>query len=518
MLRVGEIHGIDVSDASRSLWLATAEVDEFPALEGDIEVDVAVVGAGITGVTVAHLLKQEGKSVALLEMRRIGLGTTGNTTAKLTVGHSLVYAKLSSSHGPAAARLYAESNREAISQMDTLAAELGIDCDWEPASNYVYTESSGRLDKLEEELEAMRRAGVLVEMTRETDLPFPVASAIRVDEQAQFHPLKYLAGLVARIPGDGSHVFEQTRATGVKSGETAIVETTSGRVLARDVVVATQLPFLDRGLFFAKAHPQKSFAVSAEVAEARAPRGMYISIDEPTRSIRSAPSGGASRQLIVGGESRRPGDEQNDEDAYGALDEFMRAEFDVASELHWSAHDYIPADGLPYIGRLRRGDERLHVATGFAKWGLTKGTIAARIITDAIVGRSNPWAALYDTRRWTPRASAKSLAAENGRVARRFVADRIRPRSAGKHLAPGEGAVVRVGLRHQAVYRDESGNTHVLSARCPHLGCLVAWSEADKTWECPCHGSRFTAEGRLLQGPATTGLARQELTEPAAGS
>ena len=196
----------------------------------------------------------------------------------------------------------------------------------------------------------------------------------------------------------------------------------------------------------------------------------------------------------------------------------MRAEFDVASELHWSAHDYIPADGLPYIGRLRRGDERLHVATGFAKWGLTKGTIAARIITDAIVGRPNPWASLYDTRRWTPRASAKSLASENGRVARRFVADRVRPRSAGEELAPGEGAVVRVGLRHQAVYRDESGNTHVLSARCPHLGCLVAWSEADKTWECPCHGSRFAAEGGLLQGPATTGLARHEITEPAAGS
>jgi glycine/D-amino acid oxidase-like deaminating enzyme/nitrite reductase/ring-hydroxylating ferredoxin subunit len=518
MRRVGEIPGIDGSDATRSLWSATAEVDEFPALEGDIEVDVAVVGAGITGVTVAHLLKREGKSVALLEMRRIGLATTGSTTAKLTLGHSMVYAKLSASHGSDAARLYAESNREAISQLNALAVDLGIDCDWEPASNYVYTESSGRLDELEEELEAMRRAGILAELTRETDLPFPVAGAIRVDEQAQFHPLKYLAGLVARIPGDGSHVFEQTRATGVRSGETAMVETSSGRVRARHVVVATQLPFLDRGLFFAKAHPQKSFAVSAEVAEARAPRGMYISIDEPTRSIRSAPSANGNRHLIVGGESRRPGDEQGDEDAYRALNEFMRSEFGVASELHWSAHDYIPADGLPYIGRLRRGDERLHVATGFAKWGLTKGMIAARIITDAIVGRPNPWAALYDTRRWTPRASAKSLAVENGRVARRFVTDRIRPGSAGEELAPGEGAVIRAGLRHQAVYRDESGNTHVLSARCPHLGCIVAWSEADKTWECPCHGSRFAAEGGLLQGPATTGLARQEITEPAAGS
>lgn len=518
MRRGGEIHGIDASDASRSLWPATAEIDEFPVLHGDIEVDVAVVGAGITGVTVAHLLKREGKSVALLDMRRVGLGTTGHTTAKLTVGHSLVYAKLSASHGPDAARLYAESNREAISQMNTLVADLRIDCDWEPASNYVYTESSGRLDQLEEELGAVRSAGVLAEMTRETDLPFPVAGAIRLDDQAQFHPLKYLAGLVARIPGDGSHVFEQTRATAVKTGETPTVETSSGRVVAKHVVIATQLPFLDRGLFFAKAHPQKSFVISAEMEEARTPRGMYISIDEPTRSIRSTPAGDGRRHLIVGGESQRPGDERSDKDAYRTLDEFMRAEFDVASERHWSALDYLPADGLPYIGRLRPGDERLHVATGFAKWGLTKGTIAARIISDAIVGRPNPWAALYDTRRWTPRSSAKSLVTENGRVARRFVADRIRTRSAGEQLAPGEGAVVRIGLRHQAIYRDESGNKHVLSARCPHLGCLVAWSDADKTWECPCHGSRFSAEGGLLQGPATAGLARQELTEPGAAS
>ena len=379
----------------------------------------------MTGVTVAHSLKREGKRVALLEMRRVGLGTTGNTTAQLTVGHSLVYAKLSSSHGVDAARLYAESNAEAISQMETLAAELGIECDWEPASNFVYTESSGRLDKLEEELEAMRGAGILAEMTRETDLPFPVAGAIRAGAPWRRRALdRGTAACVATTtcractrpelvrrragPVSPAEVPRRTwlpdfreaeatsssrpRATGVRSGQTATVETRS------------------------RSPSRRRWGRSGR------PRGMYISIDEPTRSIRSAPSANGNRQLIAGGESRRPGDERSDEDAYRALEEFMRAEFGVASELRWSAHDYIPADGLPYIGRLRRGDERLHVATGFAKWGLTKATIAARIITDAIVGRSNPWAALYDTRRWTPRASAKSLATENGRVARRFVA------------------------------------------------------------------------------------------------
>jgi glycine/D-amino acid oxidase-like deaminating enzyme/nitrite reductase/ring-hydroxylating ferredoxin subunit len=500
---------VDVADRHRSLWLTTAESDDHPALEGDVEVDVAVVGGGITGVTVAHLLKREGKTVALLELGRIGQGTTGNTTAKLTVGQSLVYAHLTAAHGPEAARLFGESNGEAIREMARIAVELGVDCDWEPASNFVYTESSGRLGKLEEELQAMRAAGITAELTRETDLPFAVAGAIRVDDHAQFHPIKYLRGLTARIPGDGSHVFERTCATTVESGEPAVVETNAGRVVATHVVVATQLPFLDRGLFFAKAHPQKSFVVAAEVEEERAPRGMYISIDAQTRSIRSAPSGDAGRHLIVGGESRRPGNEEDDAQAYRALEEFMKAEFGVDAELRWSAHDYIPVDGLPYIGRLRRRDERIHVATGFAKWGLTKATIAARIITDAIVGRSNRWAALYDTGRLTPRASAASFVAENARVARRFVGDRLRPRPEGARLAPGEGAIIRAGHRHHAVYCDESGTKHVLSARCPHLGCLVAWNEADEEWECPCHGSRFTAEGELLQGPATTGLERE---------
>jgi nitrite reductase/ring-hydroxylating ferredoxin subunit len=353
----------------------------------------------------------------------------------------------------------------------------------------------------------MRSIGLAGELTRETDLPFAVAGAIRVDDQAQFHPLEYLAGLAARIRGDGSHVFEETRATGVTTGEPCVVTTDMGRVLAAQVVVATQLPFLDRGLFFAKAHPQKSFAVSGEIDEARAPRGMYISIDDPTRSLRSAPSAEAGRHLIVGGESRRLG-EEDDEQAYRALEELMRAEFGVEAERRWSAHDYVPVDGLPYIGRLRRGEPNVFVATGFAKWGLTKATIAARIITDAIVGRPNEAARLYDAQRVTPRASARSLVTENAHVARRLVGDRARPRPDGSSLGPGEGAIVREGHRHHAVYRDESGAAHVLSARCPHLGCLVAWNEADREWECPCHGSRFAGEGDLLQGPATTGLER----------
>ena len=509
----------DTTTTRDSLWAATAPRDSYPKLEADLEVDVAVVGGGITGVTAAHLLRAEGKSVALLELGRIGQGTTGRTTAKLTVGQSLVHARIRSAHGPEAARLFAESNAKALASTADLVADAGIECGWERAANYVYTESSRRIGALEDELDALRASGVTAELTRDTELPFPVAGAIRIDDQAQFHPLAYLAGLAAGLPGDGGHVFEETRATGVRSGPACVVETDGGNVRARHVVVATQLPFLDRALFFAKAHPQKSYAVSAPVDAADAPRGMYISVDEPIRSIRTAPAA-QGRHLIVGGESHRPGDDPRTDDRYRALEEFMGVTFGGKAEFRWSAHDYIPADGLPYIGRVRSGDDRVFVATGFAKWGLTKAMVAARILADAIVGRPNAWAALYDSTRITPRASALALARGNVSVAGHFVGDRVRPRpgaNAADRLGPGEGAVVRVGHRHLAVHRDDAGSLHVRSARCPHLGCLVEWSAGDRTWECPCHGSRFGADGRLVQGPATADLTRAELPVGASG-
>jgi Rieske Fe-S protein len=331
-----------------------------------------------------------------------------------------------------------------------------------------------------------------------------------VEEQAQLHPLKFLAGLARRCSAEGAQLFEETRATAVRSGDGCVVRTPGGRIRAGHVVIATQLPFLDRGLLFARAHPRKSFAVAAEVEDDVAPAGMYISADRPTRSIRSTPGAGTGRYLIVGGEGQRPGEEPRSDEPYRALERFMLERFGAEGELRWSAHDYVPADRLPYIGRIRRRDERVYAATGFAKWGLTKAMIAAQIVTDAIVGRRNPFSSLYDPDRRTIRVSAAALLVENVHVARRFVGDRLE-RAPGLDalatLPPGEGAIVRVDGRRLAVCRDDEGEAHVLSARCTHLGCIVAWSGADRTWECPCHGSRFAPDGTLLQGPATTDLA-----------
>jgi glycine/D-amino acid oxidase-like deaminating enzyme/nitrite reductase/ring-hydroxylating ferredoxin subunit len=508
-----------VEPANRSLWIETTPETAYPALEDRVEVDVVVVGAGITGVTTAWLLKREGRRVALVEMRRVGEGATGYTTAKLTVGHNLIYADLAKERGEETARAYAASNQWAIEQLEELVSGEGIECDWERASNYVYTEDGGRLSDLGDELKATRRAGVSAELTTDTDLPFPVLGAIRVENQAQFHPRKFLQALAEKIGGEGSHVFEQTRVEDVTSGDRCEVLAEHGTLRAGHVVLATHLPFLDRGLFFAKAHPQKSYAIAAHVEQAQAPLGMYINAEQPTRSIRSTPGPSGARFLVIGGEGHNPGRDDDTRRRYEALEGFLRDRFNSGKVTHrWSTHDYVPLDRLPYVGRLRRSDERLLTATGFAKWGLTKGVIAAAILTDAILGRDNSWAGVYDANRLSLKSStARKFLIENAKVGSWFIGDRLRLRADRDDidaLGRGDGTVAWIGGRHLAIHRDEKGQLHALSARCTHLGCLVGWNRADQTWECPCHGSQFGADGAILQGPATDPLQLRSLPDP----
>jgi nitrite reductase/ring-hydroxylating ferredoxin subunit len=277
-------------------------------------------------------------------------------------------------------------------------------------------------------------------------------------------------------------------------------------------VLATHLPFLDRGLFFAKAHPAMSYALAAPTEPAAAPDGMFISTSQPTRSIRTAPDGDGLL-LVLGGEGHKPGADADTTRRYAALEATLAERFGLDDvRYRWSTHDYVPVDDLPYVGALRRGSDRILVATGFAKWGMTKAALSGLILRDAIVGRPNPWAETYAANRLELRHSATSFLKENAVVAARFVADRLSPgRRDAEALRPGDGAVVRDGRRKLAVHRDEAGELHVRSARCTHLGCLVRWNTAERTWDCPCHGSRFAADGSVVEGPAVSPLPREEL-------
>jgi glycine/D-amino acid oxidase-like deaminating enzyme/nitrite reductase/ring-hydroxylating ferredoxin subunit len=490
-----------------SYWIDSTEPTRYEPLREEIAVDVAVIGSGITGLTAAHLLVREGRSVAVLESKRIVRGVTGYTTAKLTAGHGLIYRGLIDRFGERRARIYADSNQGAIARVREIASELGIDCDLEDASNYVYGESAEEAERIRAEVDAAQRLGLPASFVSETPLPYEVAGAIRLDDQAQFHPRKYLLPLADAVRKAGGQVFEETRALAVDDGSPCEIRTNRGTLRARAVVVASHIPFLDRGLFFAKVHPHRSYALAARVDPARIPEGMFLNAGTPTRSVRSIQAE-QDRLLLVGGDGHKPGEERDTERRYRNLEEFAR-QFDADAEVTntWSTQDYLSVDRVPYVGRLTRRSRHVFVATGFGKWGMSNGTVAATILADLVLGRENAWLELYDAKRLEPRASAGKLLSENLNVARHFVADRIRP-PGGKidALREGEGTVTRRGARLVAVSRDDDGNLQAVSAICTHLGCVVAWNSAERSWDCPCHGSRFSASGTVIQGPAVADL------------
>jgi Rieske Fe-S protein len=340
-------------------------------------------------------------------------------------------------------------------------------------------------------------------------LPFPIRGAVRFENQAQFHVRKYLLPLAEEIPGEGSHLFENSHALDVKEGVRCRVETDRGNVFAKDVIVATHVPFLFKGQFWGKARPLREYGIAARIGPTRASEGMFISAESPTRSVRIASRDGEA-VLIVVGEAHKTGEEPDTERRYRNLEEWARERFGVTQfENRWSSQDYHSLDGLPYVGRIGARSEHVYVATAFAAWGLTNGTAAAMLLSDLIAGRKNRWAGLYDSTRTSPFAS-KSLYEEGASQVVHLVKDRFGGAAQdASAVAPGEGRIVGRPSDQTAVYRDPQGEVHAVSARCTHLGCIVSWNPAETSWDCPCHGSRFSADGEVLQGPAVRDLEKK---------
>jgi glycine/D-amino acid oxidase-like deaminating enzyme/nitrite reductase/ring-hydroxylating ferredoxin subunit len=491
-----------------SIWIGTSSPADYPPPAGSGAFDVAVIGGGITGLTTALLMRERGARVCVLERHQIATGTTGRTTAKITALHGLTYAELLSHQGEEKARLYAEANQAALAWIADLIARLHIDCQFERAPAYTYTTEATRSQKIEREVEAATRVGLHASYTEETDLPYPVTAAIRLDDQAHFHPRQYCLALAEAIVGAGSAVYEETAATGVvEEGDGVVVHTNRGEIRAERVVVATLLPFLDRGGFFAKATASRSYALAARLRN-RAPHGMYLSVDEPTRSVRPYRIDDQNLGVILGGGSHPTGRTPRETTFYEDLEAWGRDAFEIDDiSYRWSAQDYISADSIPYVGR-SPGTARTFVATGFKKWGITNGTAAAMLLADMLSSIDNPWLKLYDATRIGNASAVKKLVEENAKVATRMVLDRLARLTAPDvaHLQPGDGGVVKVRGRAAGAYRDRTGIVHAVSVTCTHLGCTLQWNDAEATWDCPCHGSRFSHVGRVLEGPATTDL------------
>ncbi|MFJ5774388.1 FAD-dependent oxidoreductase [Streptomyces sp. NPDC093094] len=499
-----------------SYWLETAPGGEpAPPPSRDLAVDVAVVGGGMAGLSTAWELVRRGHEVAVLEAGRIAGGVTGRTTAKLTALHTLVYDRLRRTRGREGARLYAHSQSAAIRRAAETVEEVGIECAWEEAAACTYAEDPRHVPQLRAEAEAAREAGLPAGFVTGTELPYPVAGAVRVTGQAQFHPVKYLLGLTEELRRRGGIVHEGTRVTGLTEGTPCVLTTDAGvRVRAREVVVATHHPVFDRALLFTRLSPRRELVVAGTLGADRAPRDMYITTEQNTRSVRSAPHTDGTRLLIVAGEHFTPGT-ADVEERFGRLAAWAESRFPGLALSHrWATQDNDSTDSVPLVGPLHPGSHHAYVATGFGGWGLSGGIMAGELIADLVEGRKPEWADLYDPRRLgSVVREGWSFLKNQAHVAQHFVGDRLPSVTtpSPEELAPGDGAVLRVGGHRYAFHRDGGGLLHAVSARCTHLGCIVAFNRAEQAWECPCHGSRFAPDGRVLQGPAVRPLEKREV-------
>lgn len=498
------------SGTTISVWVATETIPSRSSLKEDLRADVCVVGAGIAGMTTAYLLARAGKTVVVVDDGPIGGGMTGRTTAHLVTALDDRYFELERLHGEAGARLAAESHAASIDLVESIVKEEKIDCEFERLDGYLFVPPGESKKILERELDTVHRAGLTnIEMVERAPMKsFDTGKALRFPRQAQFHPLKYLSGLARAIERDGGRIYNQTHASKIEGGEPARIETADGHTVSADaVVVATNTPVNDLFAIHTKQAAYLTYVIGARVPKDSVARALFWDTPDPYHYVRIESAGGHD-VLISGGEDHKSGQKDDANRRFAALEQWTRARFPMMTEIEyrWSGEVFEPIDGLAFIGRNPLDDDNVFIATGDSGNGMTHGTIAGMLITDLIMGKANEWAKLYDPSRKTLRAAGEFVK-ETINVAEQY-ADLVTPgevESADK-VARGSGAIVRRGLTKIAVYKDDTGAVHKLSAVCRHLGCIVDWNSLEKTWDCPCHGSRYDALGHVIMGPANSDL------------
>ncbi|HVR96722.1 MAG TPA: FAD-dependent oxidoreductase [Thermoanaerobaculia bacterium] len=502
--------GKEKTEENRSVWAVTVERPAYPPLAEDLHADVCVVGAGIAGLTTAYLLTREGRSVVVLDDGPVGGGMTEVTTAHLANALDDRYVEIERLHGEEGARLAAESHSAAIDRIEANVRTEGIDCDFTRLDGYLFLRPGDKEELLDRELAAARRAGLQgVEKIGRAPLDsFDTGPCLRFPHQGQFHPLKYLSGLARAIEHAGGKIFTNTHADRIEGGEPARIEAGGHVVTAAAVVVATNTPVNDLFVLHTKQAPYMTYVIGARVPRGAVTTALYWDTEDPYHYVRLQPMDGEHDLLIVGGEDHKTGQADNPRERYVRLEDWARVRFPMMGpvDFTWAGQVMETIDGLAFIGRNALDKDNVFVVTGDSGMGLTHGTIAGILLTDLILGRENPWATLYDPSRKTLRAAGE-YAKETLNVAAQYT-DWVTGGDVDStdEIARDSGAVLRRGLTKVAVYRDENDVLHERSAVCPHLGCIVRWNESEKTWDCPCHGSRFDKLGKVINGPANRDL------------
>lgn len=502
----GKMEKDDFPGKPTSVWLDTTPDTYFGALKEDLTVDICVVGGGMAGLMIAYMLFEAGYKVAVLEAGKIVEDVTARTTAKITSQHGDIYRYLIKNFGEARAKMYADANQAGLRKVVSIIIENKVDCDLMKQSAYLYTEKYRNVPILKKEAESAGRLGLQASFTENTPLDF-IKGAVEFKNQAQFHPRKFLLFLAKKISGNG-FVFENTRALNIKDGE---VITDKGSVRAKKIVVATHFPFYDKSRFYAKLFPHRSYVLGLKL-KSETPEGMYFSIDGDRNTIRSYYTGKES-YLLVGGGTEKAGEDTDTLKHYEEVGQYAKARFKIDRvEYHWFTQDNRTADKVPYIGKMPN-TENVYVATGFGGWGMTTSAVSAIIISDLILGRVNPWISLFDPARKGRIKSAKMLLGENARLASHLLRRRFRkhPFELPTGFEEGEGKIIKVKGKKVAVYKDKNGAIHAISPKCTHMGCTVNWNNVEKTWDCPCHGSRYNYDGKVIHGPAQKDLKKEEI-------
>ena len=495
----------ELKNMPESYWIASTEAKDYPSLDNDIDVDIAIVGGGMVGILTAYQLQKSDREIAILEGGKIVEGVTAYTTGKITSQHNLIYGKLIKQFGKELAQQYAQANQMAIREIKKIADENKIDCDYSIEPAFIYTQEKNYIKQIKEEVEGAKTLGIQATYIDEIPLSIPIKAGVRFDDQAQFHPRKLLLPLAEKIKSKGVKIYEQSRVVElneIEDGKYILTTSNGHNITANKVIIASHYPFYNKiAMYYTRIYQTRAYGIVIK-AEEKFPGGMYINAEQPNRSLRRLDTDQGEYILVVG-DSHKTGQGESTNNHYNALIDFADNLFTIEDiPYRWSTQDCMTLDGVPYIGNFTDKTPNLYIATGFGKWGMTNSMVSSMLLNDLIVKGESPWEEIYNPSRKSIIPSAKEFSKQGINVSSNLIGGKIKRGTKDKKVERGQGKIIDIDGKKVGAYRDEDGKLHLVNLTCTHMGCELNWNSAERSWDCPCHGSRFNVDGEILNGPA----------------